>query len=232
MSAAAAEPVVRLDVWADIACPWCYLGHARLDSLLQERAAAGDPIEVRHRPFELNPGLPIDGVPMAGYLEAKLGGAQAVAAAHARLTELGREVGLAYDFAAVGKAPNSRLAHALLQTFDGDPRQRDVLRALYQAYFEQGRDITDPTALVSIASAAAGESVEECVARLSAPTNELDAVFALGRELGVSAVPTFVADAGEPDAFGLSAAAVAMQGAQGAEALSHLIDEARRRAAS
>jgi predicted DsbA family dithiol-disulfide isomerase len=224
--------LVRIDLWADIACPWCYLGSARLDEVLAERAAAGETIVVRHRPFELNPGMPPEGVPMAGFLEARFGSSDAVKDAHVRLTEMGRELGLAYDFAAVGKAPNTRLAHHVLQTYDGDARQPAAVRALYRAYFEQGLDVTDAATIVSVVAAATGDSTDEVQQRLDSPTDAVDAAFALGRELGVSAVPTFVADAGadvDPGA-GLSAAAVAVQGAQPHEVLAQVIDEARRRA--
>jgi len=223
---------VRIDLWADIACPWCYLGTARLDEVLAERAASGETIVVRHRPFELNPGMPPEGVPMAGFLEARFGSSDAVKDAHARLTEMGRELGLSYDFAAVGKAPNTRLAHHVLQTYDGDTRQHAAVRALYRAYFEQGRDVTDAETIVSVVAEATGEPVADVQARLESSTGAVDAAFALGRELGVSAVPTFVADAGtdvDPE-VGLSAAAVAVQGAQSHEVLSQVLDEARRRA--
>jgi len=224
----AAGPV-RVDLWADIACPWCYLGVRRLDAVLAE---SGEAVVVRHRPFMLNPDLPPEGVPMAGYLEAKFGGSEALAEAHARLSALGREVGIAYDFAAVGKAPNTRLAHHLLLTYDGDPRQHDVELALYSAYFERGLDVTDAATLVDVTAAVTGDSTADVQARLDSPTADLDAAFALGRDLGISAVPTYVADAGadvDPE-VGLSAAAVAVQGAQPAEVLAQVLAEARRRA--
>jgi predicted DsbA family dithiol-disulfide isomerase len=225
---------VRLDLWADIACPWCYLGSARLDQVLAEREAAGETVLLRHRPFELNPGLPPEGVPMAGFLEARFGSADAVAQAQAHLTGLGREVGLAYDFAAVGKSPNTRLAHLVLSTYDGDARQRRAVRALYRAYFEQGLDVTDASTIVEVVSSATGEDADAVRARLDSPTAALDAEFALGRELGITAVPTYVADAGsdvDPE-VGLSATAVAVQGAQPHDVLVQVLDEARRRASA
>jgi predicted DsbA family dithiol-disulfide isomerase len=223
---------VRLDVWADIACPWCYLGHVRLEFVLRSREGTGDRVLVRHRPFELNPGLPPEGVPMAGFLEARFGSADALRESQARLAAMGRELGIDYDFEAVGKAPNTRLAHHLLSTYDGDARQHTAVRALYRAYFEQGRDVTDAATLVEVVASATGERDDDVRARLDAPRDEVDAAFALGRELGVSAVPTFVADAGADvdPAVGLSAAAVAVQGAQSTEVLEQVIAEARRRA--
>lgn len=224
---------VRLDVWADIACPWCYLGHARLERVLEAQAREGREVLVRHRPFQLNPDLPPEGVPMAGYLEARFGGAEALRESHERLVAMGRELGLAYDFAAVGRMPNTRLAHHLLASYDGDPRQHGAVMALYRAYFEQGKDVTDAGTLVEVVAAVTGEQVEDVRARLDRPSDGVDADLRLGRELGVSAVPTFVADAGadvDPEA-GLSPAAVAVQGAQPDAVLVQVLDEARRRAA-
>jgi predicted DsbA family dithiol-disulfide isomerase len=230
VNATAAGPI-RVDLWADIACPWCYLGVRRLDAAL---AASGEDVVVRHRPFMLNPDLPAQGVPMAGYLEAIMGSAEAVADGHARLTALGAEVGIAYDFAAVTKAPNTRLVHHLLVSYDGDPRQHAVELALYSAYFERGLDVTDAGTLVEVTAEVTGESVDDVRARLDAPMTDLDAAFALGRELGISAVPTFIADAGADidPVVGLSAAAVAVQGAQPEEVLRQVLAEARQRAAN
>ncbi len=228
------EAPVRIDVWSDIACPWCYLGQARLDRVVEAEAQAGRQVVVRHRPFELNPDLPPQGVAMSGFLEARFGDAQPVRDAQARLTSMGLDLGLAYDFDAVGKAPSTRLVHGLLLTFDGDAGQRPAVMALYRSYFEQGLDITDAETVVAVVSAATGESAEEVRERLDRPTDALDAAFALGRSLGISAVPTFVADAGadvDPE-MGLSAAAVALQGAQPDEVLAQVLAEARNRAAS
>jgi predicted DsbA family dithiol-disulfide isomerase len=225
-------PPVRLDVWADIACPWCYLGSARLDKVLSERKADGETIIVRHRPFELNPDMPPEGVPMAGFLEARMGSAAAVRTAHDHLTSLGHKDGIAYDFEAVGKAPNSRLAHHLVLTYDGDRRQRGVVRSLYKAYFADGLDITDTQTLVDVVTATTGEGRHEVLARLESPTDALDEALALGRRLGVSAVPTFVADSGtdiDPE-IEISSAAVYVQGAQTPDILNEVIDEAIRRA--
>jgi predicted DsbA family dithiol-disulfide isomerase len=224
-------PPVRLDVWADIACPWCYLGSARLDKVLSERKADGETIIVRHRPFELNPELPAEGVSMKGFLEAQMGSAAAVKSAHEHLTQLGYKDGIEYDFDGVGKAPNSRLAHHLVLTYDGDRRQRGIVRALYKAYFSDGLDITDTQTLTDVVTATTGEGRHEVLARLESPMTALDEALALGRRLGVSAVPTFVADTGtDIDAeIEISSAAVYVQGAQSPDILNEVIDEAIRR---
>jgi len=224
---------VRLDMWADIACPWCFIGQTRLDAAIAAERAEGREVQVRHRPYQLNPGLPPEGVATVDYYPKIFGSAEQMAEAFARTESVAREAGLAIDHSRMTKAANTRYAHGVVLSYDGDPRQRRVLMAMYSAYFEQGRDITDHDVVLCAAAAASGESVDEVRARVDAfDLARLDASFDLGRTLGVSAVPTFVADAGtevEPE-VGLSPAAVAVQGAQSEDVLRQVLAEARTRA--
>ncbi len=222
---------LRLDVWADIACPWCYIGTRHLDTVLAQEEAEGRQVDVRHRPFELQPTMPPQGVPYKAFAEATFGGPEVVAGMIDRVAEVGRGVGIEFDFDAMPKAPNTRLAHAAVLSYDGDPRQRDVLLRLYAAYFEQGLDITDREVLAAAIAEVTGEAVAEIHPRLDdhAP---LDADLRVARELGVDAVPLFVADAGDAsdEPLGLSAAAIAVSGAQPARTIAHLLEQARERA--
>ena len=226
---------VRLDMWADIACPWCYIGQTRLDAALEAERADGGVVEVRHRPYQLNPALPPEGVDAATYYPGLFGGAEQMREAFARTEAVAREVGLAIDHSRMPKAANTRFAHAVVLSYDGDARQRPVLMAMYAAYFSQGLDVTDHDVVRGVASRASGETLDEVRARVDAfDLAGLDASFDLGRTLGVSAVPTFVADAGadvDPE-IGLSAAAVAVQGAQPEEVLRQVLAEARVRASA
>jgi predicted DsbA family dithiol-disulfide isomerase len=224
---------LRLDVWADIACPWCYIGTRHLDAVLAREQEQGRAVEVRHRPFELQPTMPPRGVPYRAFVEATFGGPEVVAGMVERVSEVGREVGIDFDFDAMPKAPNTRLAHAAVLSYDGDPRQRAVLLRLYAAYFEQGLDITDREVLATAIAEVTGEPHAEIHLRLDdhAP---LDADLLVARELGVDAVPLFVADAGDPSEsdLGLSSAAIAVSGAQPARTIAHLLEQARERAVS
>jgi predicted DsbA family dithiol-disulfide isomerase len=232
MTAATTAPV-RLDVWADVVCPWCFLGTVQLQGVLEDATADGVDVVVRHRPFQLNPQQPVEGVDVQEHLEAVMG-REALEESRRRLEGLGSAVGISFDFAAQKRSPNTRDLHLLLSTYDGDARQRAVLLALYSAYFEQGLDLVERDVVLGVVSTATGESTDEVAARFAAPSTALDADLRLGRELGVTGVPTFVADAGtdlDPVA-GLSAAAVATSGAQPTAALAELIAEARRRASA
>jgi predicted DsbA family dithiol-disulfide isomerase len=225
------DAALRLDVWADIACPWCYIGTRHLDAALAHENEQGRDVVVRHRPFELQPTMPADGVPFRPFFESLFGGPDAVDGMIDRVSEVGRTVGIDFDFASMPKAPNTRLAHAAVLSYDGDERQRAVLLRLYAAYFEQGLDITDREVLAAAIAEVTGEAPAEIHPRLDdhAP---LDADLHVARQLGVDAVPLFVADGGEPDAdsLGLSAAAIAVSGAQPARTLVHLLEQARSRA--
>lgn len=229
------QTTVRLDMWADIGCPWCFIGQTRLDAALAAERAEGGVVEVRHRPFQLNPTLPADGVPTEHYYPSLFGGRERMLEAFARTEAVAREVGLDIDHSCMPKAANTRYAHGVVLAYDGDPRQRAVLMAMYSAYFEQGLDITDHDVVLGVAARAADEPVEAVRARVDAfDESRLDASFELGRALGVSAVPTFVADAGDdvdPD-YGLSPAAVAVQGAQSEDVLRRVLAEARTRASA
>jgi len=233
MTADTTASTVRLDMWADIACPWCFIGQVKLDAAIAAERAEGRDVDVRHRPFQLNPALPPEGVDAAEYFAPIFGGEERMREAFARTEGIARDVGLAIDHASMTKAANTRYAHAVVLSYDGDPRQRAVLMAMYSAYFEQGRDITVPDVVQAVAAHASGETPVEVAARVASfDLAALDSSFSLGRELGVNAVPTFVADAGadvDPD-VGLSAAAVAVQGAQDPATLQQVFAEARRRA--
>jgi predicted DsbA family dithiol-disulfide isomerase len=224
---------VRLDMWADIACPWCFIGQTRLDVAIAAERAEGREVEVRHRPYQLNPGLPPEGVATVDYYPKVFGSTEQMQEAFARTEGIAREVGLAIDHSRMTKAANTRYAHGVVLSYDGDPRQRPVLMAMYSAYFEHGLDITDHGVVLGVASSASGETPDEVRARVDAfDLARLDASFDLGRTLGVSAVPTFVADAGtdiDPE-VGLSPAAVAVRGAQPEDVLRQVLAEARKRA--
>ena len=234
VAGASAVPV-RLDMWADIACPWCFIGQTRLDAAIEAERAEGRDVQVRHRPYQLNPGLPPEGVATVDYYPRIFGSTEQMQQAFARTEAVAREAGLAIDHARMTKAANTRYAHGVVLSYDGDPRQRRVLMAMYSAYFEQGLDITDHDVVLGVAASASGDPVDDVRARVDAfDLARLDASFDLGRTLGVSAVPTFVADAGtdiDPE-VGLSAAAVAVQGAQPEEVLRQVLAEARTRASA
>ena len=103
---------MRVDIYSDTVCPWCYLGKRRF-----ELALAGRPRyepRINWRPFELNPDLPWEGVDRAGYLASKFGDSAQIEANDAVLVRHGSAVGLEFRFDLVECLPNTRRSHLLI----------------------------------------------------------------------------------------------------------------------
>lgn len=183
--------MIRLDVFADPVCPWCYLGKAQLDRALE--ANPDHPFTLEWHPFQLNPGLPAEGVDRADYMLRLFGTQERAVQAHLRLEELGREAGVNFDFAAITRVPNTLDAHRLMHWAGLEGRQGAVISALFRAYWREGRDIGDRAVLADLAEAAGMDRA--MVARLLDSDADSDTVLgrdAHARERGVNAVPTFI----------------------------------------
>src|SRR6478609_380926 len=103
---------LRIDLYADIACPWCYIGERRLTQAL---AARPDLHVERHwRPFQLQPDLPPSGIPWSDLIEQKFGGAARATAMFGRVAASGASNGIAFNFDQVTRAPNTADAHRLV----------------------------------------------------------------------------------------------------------------------
>ena len=185
--------MIRLDIFSDPVCPWCYLGKANLDRALE--AAADHPFSVAWHPFQLNPEMPKGGVNKREYLAARLGGEDKLAAIHANLRQIGRDNGLEIDPDIPQRLPNTLDAHRLIHWAGIEGRQTPLVSALFRAYWQGGRDIGEHRVLTEIADAVGMDG--EAVARLLASDADRDDILARdadARQKGVSAVPTFLVD--------------------------------------
>lgn len=187
---------IVIDVVSDVVCPWCYLGKARLELAIAEvQDTVG--VEVNWRPYQLNPDYPPEGVDHRTALAAKLGGQDNVDRAHATLSELGRQVGIHYDFGAVKISPNTMDAHRLLlwAHTEGREMQNRVVDTLFKANFEEGRNVGDHAVLLDIAERSGLDRA--VIAKLLASDadrntirSEIDAV----QRMGVNGVPFMIFD--------------------------------------
>ncbi len=169
---------MRIDIYSDTVCPWCYLGKRRFELALAARPQH-EP-RVTWRPFELNPDMPAEGVDRAIYLAGRIGPPELVAEAHA---ELGRQ----------GRA--SRRSHLLMAHAARRGRQTAVMDRVMRAYFEEGCDIGDTEVLVRL-GVEAGLPEYETRSALVLRAGQ-DGVIAAERHaavLGITGVPTFVFD--------------------------------------
>ncbi|MFD9124648.1 DsbA family oxidoreductase [Kitasatospora sp. NPDC059571] len=183
---------MKVEIYSDIACPWCYIGKRRFEQAL-DRFPGKDGVEVVYRPYQLVPDAPEQATPHRAWLAERYG-PQSVAM-DARVTELGRAEGITYDFDAALHA-NTFLAHRLLHLAEneyGAAVQGELKERLLKAHFTDGADVADRAQLAEVA-VAAGLDAERVTAYLAGDegADEVRAQLAEARALGISAVPTFV----------------------------------------
>ena len=184
---------MRIDIYSDTVCPWCYLGKRRFELAVAARPQY-EP-RVTWRPFELNPDLPPEGVDRAAFLASRMGTPERVAEAHTELTRQGAASGIEFRFDLMERMPNTRRSHLLIAHAARFGRQTAVNERLMRAYFEEGCDIGDIEVLVRLgveAGLAERESRSAIVLR-----SGQDGVVAAERHaavLGITGVPTFIFD--------------------------------------
>lgn len=183
---------MRVDVWADIVCPWCYLGAARFDAALSQFEHRAE-VEVGYHSFELDPGWPAGATqPVLDMLAAKYGMSPAqAAAAEGRVQGLAQAEGL--DFTVDRAFGNTRAAHRLLQYAQARGHGRAMLGALYQAYFGAGQPVFDEPGLAAVAAAAGLDSGQAHAALTDAQAEQQVADDGLqARRLGIGGVPCYL----------------------------------------
>lgn len=183
--------MVRLDIFSDPVCPWCYLGKANLDRALE--AHPDHPFVIEWHPFQLNPDMPPEGVDKRDYLLKRFGSQAQLQEIHDRFRQIARQNGVPMDPDTPKRIPNTLNAHRLVHWAGLEGRQAFAVAALMRAYWVEGRDIGNLGVLADIA---AGIGMDRAVVeRLLASDADLDTVTAReahARERGVSAVPTFL----------------------------------------
>lgn len=185
--------MIRLDIHSDPICPWCMIGKAFLDRALAARP--DHPLTIAWQPFQLNPGMPRDGMDRRVYLEAKFGSKSQAVAAYAQVAAQAERAGVTMDLAAIARTPNTLDAHRLIHWAGLEGRQTAVVSALFRAYFRDGRDIGAPETLLDIgADCGMGRALVARLLASDADVAETRSRDALARARGISAVPTFILD--------------------------------------
>jgi predicted DsbA family dithiol-disulfide isomerase len=185
---------LHVDVWSDIACPWCYVGKRRLEAALGQFSKQRT-VHVRWHSFELNPAAPrrIEGGRYAERLAKKYGSSVAEAEARiARLTELARADGIAMDFERITPG-NTFDAHRVVHLAAELGRQDAMKERFLRGYLCEGEAIGEPEVLIRLATEV-GLEPERVRATLSSAdfAREVRADEAQAQELGITGVPFFV----------------------------------------
>ncbi len=186
---------MKIEIWSDVACPWCYIGKRRFETALNGFAHK-DSVEVQWKSFQLDPTLPehFDGTELSYLVERKGMDRGQLLGMLGHVTEAAEGEGLHFKFDDVVVA-NSFRAHELLHLAKAHGKGDAVKEALLSGHFEHGVDIGNREALVTIGTGA-GLSAVEINAALES-SKYADSVrndIAEGRAIGVQGVPFFVID--------------------------------------
>jgi predicted DsbA family dithiol-disulfide isomerase len=186
-------PDMRIDVWSDVVCPWCYLGKRRLEVAMAGLDFAGE-IDVRWRAYQLDPTATAEPKDLEAAIDRKYGPG-AFRGMTARLRPLGEEVGIDYRFdiaQRVTSLPALALAAWVEETSGRDAAER-LHDRLFRAYFTEGANIADPSALVdwAVEAGADRELAGEAVAT-GAGRDQVAADLEAAAERQITGVPAFV----------------------------------------
>lgn len=197
---------VTIDFFADISCPWCHVGWAALKQAAAQRQGQ-IAAQVAWRGFLLSPDTPAEGVDRRAYLSSKFAPEQ-LAAAHKALNDAAAAAGVELNLEAPARIPNTIDAHRLIHWASGQNVAEPLIDALFNAYWIDGRDISDRAELVRIAESV-GMDPQEINAKLA--TNEdreaIMEMYGAAQQIGVTGVPVAIFDRRIP-VMGAQAAAV------------------------
>ncbi len=184
--------MIRIDIVSDVVCPWCFVGKRRLERALA--AQAPGEIIVGWRPYQLNPELPPEGMDRREYMRAKFGEERLVEI-HKRLTAIGLEEGIPFDFDAIKRSPNTLKAHRLIKHAEAKGVQDQLVEALFTGYFMRGQDLGDTATLAAIAGELGMDPVGTA-AYLDSAEDEAETLEAIdfARQIGVQGVPCFIVE--------------------------------------
>lgn len=140
---------LHVEVIADFVCPFCFIGKRRFDEALE---AVRGPSEINWYPFQLNPEMPANGLPLDVYLTRRFGSPANVDPVLQHLTTQGKAVGIDFRFDKLRHVPNTVAAHQLMYLAESlGANQSALAEDLMSAFFEQGRNIGDRHELIRIA---------------------------------------------------------------------------------
>ncbi|MDD9909797.1 MAG: DsbA family oxidoreductase [Ahrensia sp.] len=186
---------VNVDIVSDVMCPWCYIGKRRMEKALAMLDSVT--VNLRWRPYQLDPTLPREGRDRKAYLEAKFGGPERAKQIYQSIEETGRSEGLDFAFSAIKVSPNTIDAHRVIRWSinEGADVQDKLVERLFILYFMEGAHLGDHDVLADAATHAGmdGEIVRSLLAT-DKDRAEVEQEIATARQMGVTGVPCFVID--------------------------------------
>jgi predicted DsbA family dithiol-disulfide isomerase len=182
---------LQVDIIADLICPWSFLGKRRLDDAL---ASVRGPSVITWFPFQLNPDMPAEGMPLEEYLASKFGDPEMLKPGLAQLTTAGKDEGIDFRFDLISHIPNTLDAHRVMNLAEQIGANTSLLADKFlRGFFTGGLDISDRDVLVELGGEAGLGSTEI----LMTLEDELSKKIVLAKEAqvrrsGVTGVPDFL----------------------------------------
>ena len=186
---------IELDIVSDVMCPWCYIGKRRLEQAMEKIDDID--VNIRWRPFQLDPTLPQEGKDRREYLETKFGGPERANEIYKRIEDAGLAEGLEFDFQAIAVSPNTLDAHRVIRwaSNESETVQNKLVEILFRIFFMEGANIGRHDVLIEAAKEAGMDT--SIVGALLATDQDKSAVsqeIATAQQMGVTGVPCFVID--------------------------------------
>jgi predicted DsbA family dithiol-disulfide isomerase len=182
---------LTIDVFSDVVCPWCFIGKRRLEKAIALRPDM--PVEVRYRPYFLNPWVPREGMSRVDYLTTKFGSTERYEKIALRVAQAAANEGLTYNIGALARQPNTLDCHRLILWAGSIGKAAQVKQRLMEIYFSEGGDLSDRDVLAQAASDCGLDPVE--VRNLLASDADVAAVERAAKsaqEAGIDGVPFYV----------------------------------------
>ncbi|SEP08803.1 DsbA family oxidoreductase [Aquisalimonas asiatica] len=184
---------LTLDIVSDVACPWCAIGYKRLELAMAE--VEGEiTFDVRWQPFQLNPDMPPEGEDILEHLTGKYGrSAEEMQAAQQQMTDIAHGLGLDFSRMQERRAHNTFDAHRLLAWAAGQGRQTALNLALFDAYFGQALNPSDPAVLQDAAESVGlpGDAARQLLSS-DDYAEQVRREEAYYKQAGVTGVPAFI----------------------------------------
>ena len=203
-----------IDMVSDVVCPWCFIGKRRLEKAIALKPEIA--VEVRFRPYFLNPWVPREGISREQYLTTKFGSPERYRGIAQRVVAAAAAEGLSYAIDGIKRQPNTLDCHRLILWAGASGNGAGMKQRLMDLYFSEGGDLTDRDVLVE-AAADCGLDADLVRRRLAAEDDieRVEREANSAKEAGIDGVPCFI-----------FAGLMAVQGAQAPEHLAQAIERA------
>lgn len=141
--------ILQIDIISDVVCPWCSVGYRQLEQAL---SMTGLRAHLRWHPFELNPNMPAEGQNLTEHMVEKYGITSVQSLENrTRLQQVGNGLGISFNFTDHSKIVNTFQAHQILDWAEKHDKQHNLKLALFETYFADGLDVSDPAVLIQTA---------------------------------------------------------------------------------